>query len=52
MIYSFLYVLSFSIALIIIQKLDLSIPPLFSLLITASIATVYFNLINRKHLAE
>ena len=49
MIYSFLYVLVFSVALILIQKLDLSIPPLFSLLITASIASLYFNMINRHH---
>ncbi len=52
MIYSFLYVFIFSIALVIIQKLDVSIPPLFSLLITASIATIYFNLINRLHLKK
>lgn len=50
MIYSFLYVIVFSFALILIQKLDSSVPPLFSLLITSSIATIYFNLINRKHL--
>jgi drug/metabolite transporter (DMT)-like permease len=37
------------VALILIQKLDISIPPLFSLFITASIASLYFNLINRKH---
>ena len=50
MIYSFLYVFVFSIALILIQKLDLSIPPLFSLLITTIIASLYFNLINKSHL--
>lgn len=50
MIYSFLYVIVFSFALILIQKLDSSVPPLFSLLITSSIATIYFNLINRKHI--
>jgi len=52
MIYSFLYVLIFSIALVLIQKLDISIPPLFSLLITAIIATLYFNLINRNHIKK
>jgi len=51
-IYSFLYVLIFSIALVLIQKLDISIPPLFSLLITASIASIYFNLINLHRLKE
>src|SRR5436190_10171733 len=52
MIYSFLYVLIFSIALVLIQKLDIIIPPLFSLLVTASIATLYFNFINRKNLKK
>lgn len=52
MIYSFLYVLVFSIALILIQKLDVSIPPLFSLLITASIASLYFNIVNKNHLKK
>lgn len=52
MIYSFLYVAVFSIALILIQKLDISIPPLFSLLITASIASLYFNIINIKQLRK
>lgn len=52
MIYSFFYVLVFSVALVLIQKLDVSIPPLFSLLITASIATLYFNIINRYHLKK
>lgn len=52
MIYSFLYVLIFSIALVLIQKLDITIPPLFSLLITTTIATIYFNLINRKNLKK
>lgn len=52
MIYSFLYVLVFSIALVLIQKLDVSIPPLFSLLITAIFASLYFNLINRNHLRK
>lgn len=42
----------FSIALVLIQKLDVSIPPLFSLLITASIASLYFNIINRNHLKK
>lgn len=46
MIYSFLYVVVFSVALILIQKLDMSIPPLFSLLITVSIASLYFNIVN------
>jgi len=52
MIYSFLYVLVFSVALVLIQKLDLSIPPLFSLLVTACIATIYFNSININNLKE
>jgi len=52
MIYSFLYVLIFSIALILIQKLDITIPPLFSLLVTATIATIYFNIINIKNLKK
>jgi hypothetical protein len=52
MIYSLLYVLVFSSALILIQKLDVSIPPLFSLLITASIACLYFNIINKSHLRK
>jgi hypothetical protein len=51
-IYSFLYIFIFSIALILIQKLDVSVPPLFSLLITASIASVYFNIINLHRLKE
>jgi drug/metabolite transporter (DMT)-like permease len=51
-IYSFLYVLIFSVALVLIQKLDISIPPLFSLLVTASIASIYFNLINLHRLKE
>ena len=52
MIYSFLYVLVFSVALVLIQKLDVSIPPLFSLLITASITSLYFNIINKNHLKK
>src|SRR5260221_289840 len=52
MIYSFLYVLIFSIALVLIQKLDIIIPPLFSLLVTATIATIYFNLINKTSLKK
>lgn len=52
MIYSFLYVFVFSIALILIQKLDINIPPLYSLVVTASVATLYFNIINRKHLKK
>ncbi len=52
MIYSFLYVLVFSIALVLIQKLDADIPPLFSLLITASIGSLYFNLINITNLKK
>ncbi len=52
MIYSFLYVLVFSIALILIQKLDVSIPPLFSLLVTATIASLYFNIINKNNLKK
>lgn len=52
MIYSFLYVIVFSVALVLIQKLDVTIPPLFSLLITASIASLYFNLINRRQLKK
>lgn len=49
MIYSFLYVLIFSVALVLIQKLDINIPPLFSLLITVTIASLYFNFINHNH---
>ena len=52
MIYSFLYVFIFSIALILIQKLDITIPPLFSLLVTTIIASIYFNMINRKSLKK
>lgn len=52
MIYSFLYVLIFSIALVLIQKLDIILPPLFSLLVTASIATIYFNFINKNSLKK
>lgn len=52
MIYSFLYVLVMSIAIVLIQKLDMSIPPLVSLLATASFATVYFNIINRHDLKK
>lgn len=52
MIYSFLYVLVFSIALVLIQKLDVSIPPLFSLLVTATIASLYFNIINKNHIKK
>lgn len=52
MIFSFLYVFVFSIALVLIQKLDVDIPPLFSLLITASLATIYFNLINLNDLKK
>ena len=50
MIYSFLYVLAISFGLVFIQKLDASLPPLFSLLVTSIIATLYFNLINVKKL--
>lgn len=46
MIYSFLYVLVNSCAAVLIQKLYYSISPLFSLLVTATIATVFFNLLN------
>ena len=46
MIYSFLYVIIYSCASVFIEKLYFSIPPLFSLMITASIATLYFNLVN------
>lgn len=52
MIYSFLYVFVFSVALVLIQELDINIPPLFSLLITATIATLYFNFINKKNLKK
>jgi hypothetical protein len=52
MIYSFLYVFVFCIALVFIQKLDASISPLFSLIITASIATLFFNIINFRSLRE
>jgi hypothetical protein len=35
---------------VLIQKLDFTIQPLFSLLVTASIASLYFNLINKNNL--
>ena len=46
MIYSFLYVIVFSVAAVMIQKMYFSVSPFFSLLITATIATLYFNLVN------
>ena len=46
MIYSFLYVLIYSCASVFIEKLYFSLSPLFSLMITATIATLYFNIIN------
>lgn len=46
--YSILYVVVFSIASILIQKMYFTISPFFSLFITASIATVFFNLVNIK----
>jgi len=49
-IYSFLYVLTISIGLIFIQKIDVSISPVFSLMITATIASIYFNLINFRNI--
>jgi len=52
MIYSFLYLLIFSIGAVLIQKLYFTIPPNFSLLITASMATIYFNLINFRNLKK
>lgn len=52
MVYSFLYVFIFSIALVLIQKLDVSIPPFLSLFVSAIIATMYFNLINLTRLKE
>lgn len=52
MIYSFLYVLVFSVVLVLIQKLDISISPLFSLLVTSTIASIYFNAINKNHLKK
>lgn len=46
MIYSFLYVLVYSAASVFIEKLYFSISPFFSLLVTACIATFYFNIVN------
>ena len=46
MIYSFLYVIIYSCASVFIEKLYFSIPPLFSLMITATVATLYFNIVN------
>lgn len=46
MIYSFLYVLIYSCASVFIEKLYFNISPFFSLMITATIATLFFNLIN------
>lgn len=46
MIYSFLYVIISSVGTVFIEKLYSSISPFFSLLITATIATLFFNIIN------
>jgi hypothetical protein len=46
MVYSFLYVLIYSFPAVFLEKLYSSIAPLFSLLIAASIATLFFNIIN------
>lgn len=46
MIYSLLFVLISSFASVLIQKLYLSIPSVFTLLVTATIATIYFNIVN------
>ena len=52
MIYSFLYVLVFSFGLVFIQKMDVNVSPIFSLMITATIASLYFNIINFRHLKK
>ncbi len=52
MIYSFMYVFVFSFSAVLIQKLYFNISPLFSLLISASIATIVFNIINIRKLKE
>lgn len=46
MIYSLLFVLISSFASVLIQKLYLTIPSVFTLLVTATIATIYFNIVN------
>ena len=46
MIYSFLYVVIASFGTVFIEKLFASISPFFSLLITATIATLFFNIVN------
>ncbi len=46
MIYSFLYVIISSFGTVFIEKLYSHITPFFSLIITASIATIFFNIIN------
>jgi len=50
--YSFMYVFVFGFAAVLIQKLYLNISPIFSLLISASIATIFFNIINIGKLKE
>ncbi len=50
MIYSFLYVLTYSCAAIFIERLYFTISPFFSLLVTASIAIIFFNLLNIRSL--
>lgn len=52
MIYSFLYVLIYSISAVLIQHLDSNVSPMFSLLISAFIATIFFNLMNISKLKE
>jgi len=44
--YSFLYVIIFTFAAVLIQKLYFTVSPVFSLLVTGTIATIYFNVIN------
>lgn len=46
MIYSLLYVIIFSFGIILIQSLYSSVSPIFSLLVTSIIATLYFNILN------
>ncbi|NNM59623.1 MAG: EamA family transporter [Legionellales bacterium] len=46
MIYSFIFVMVSAISIVFVQKLSLTIPPFFSLLVTSFIALIYFNLVN------
>lgn len=50
MIFSFIYIFINAAAMILVQYLDATIPPMFSLFITTFIAILYFNLLNYKNL--